>query len=382
MSDETAQEDKTEEASQRRLDDAHRDGKTALSKEGVSAATLFVGSALVLMTVPAVVSNEVGLLRRMASGIAGVGFNDLATQPWTTIIIEAFSAGAPLFFVVVGTMFAGVASGLAQTGGGFWPNLLEPDPSKLFNPSAVTKAFTKDGITDTALSMVRAFAVGALSCSALVDRIDILVGALRAPTATALMETADLLSSVAMRGAAVLIVLGVIDVVLTRRRFNNKMKMTKEELKRESKEDEGDPHIRGARKRRHRELRRGSIRKEVPHADAIVVNPTHIAIVIRYRKKNDKAPRVMAKGKGAKADAIRELAAEHNIPIVKDIPLARLLYKRVKIGREVPAETYRAVAAVLAFVSKVTGRAPGTGPAHPDDPPETAPKPLKKAPAR
>jgi flagellar biosynthesis protein FlhB len=158
------------------------------------------------------------------------------------------------------------------------------------------------------------------------------------------------------------VILGAIDVFLTRRRFFEKMKMTKDEIKREMKEDEGDPHIRGARKRRHRELRRGAIAVEVPRADAVVVNPTHIAVVLRYRKKNDKAPRITAKGKGAKADAIRRLALENGVPIVKDIPLARLLHARVRIGREVPAETYRAVAAVLAFVAKVRGRPPGTGP--------------------
>jgi flagellar biosynthesis protein FlhB len=364
MSDEeTAQEDKTEDASQRRLDDAHRDGKTPMSKEGVSAATLFVGAALVLSSVPKVVVAEVEIVRQLAMHLGNVG---PATKvgSMAPFLVEAFRAGLPLAWIVVGTMAAAIVSGLAQTGGGFWPNLLEPDPSKLFNPSAVTKAFTRQGLVDTGLSIVRAVAVGLVSATALNDRIEELVGTLRAPTTTSLLHTADLLSAVAMRGAAVLILLGVVDVVLTRRRFFDNLKMTKEELKREAKEDEGDPHIRGARKRRHRELRRGAIRREVPQADAIVVNPTHIAVAIRYRKKNDKAPRVMAKGKGPKADAIRALAAEHGIPIVRDVPLARLLYSKVKIGREVPAETYRGVAAVLAYVAKVTGRAPGTGPDH------------------
>ncbi|HEY4221150.1 MAG TPA: EscU/YscU/HrcU family type III secretion system export apparatus switch protein, partial [Myxococcota bacterium] len=128
------------------------------------------------------------------------------------------------------------------------------------------------------------------------------------------------------------------------------------------KEDEGDPMIKGRRRRKHRELLRGSVHKEVPRADAIVVNPTHIAIAIRYRKGKDKAPRVMAKGKGARADKMRELARECGVPIVKDIPLARLLYKRVRVGSQVPSETYKSVAAVLAFVYRATGRVPGTGP--------------------
>ena len=381
MSDETAQEDKTEEPSERRLDEARRENKTALSKDGVSAATLLVGASLVVLTVPGVVAAEVRVVQQLAASIAFAAEPGLGslTTPVVRRMVAAFSAGAPLLLVVAGTMIAGVLSGLAQTGGGFWPNLLEPDPSKLFNPKAVTKALTKDGVVDTGLSIVRAAAVGTVACLALFDRLDVLVGTLRAPTATTLLTIGDLLQTVAVRGAAVLVVLGFIDVVLTRRRFFNKMKMTKDELKREAKQDDGDPHIKAARKRRHRELRRGAIRKEVPRADAIGVNPTHIAVAIRYRKDRDRAPRVIAKGKGAKADAIRALAGEHDIPIVKDIPLARLLHARVKIGREVPAETYRAVAAVLAFVSKVTGRSPGSGPVDDFDedllPP---PSPVKK----
>jgi len=358
--DDTPQEDKTEEASQRRLDQAREEGKTALSKDGVSAATLITGTVLAVLTLPGVIMGQVGLVRRMANAMADI--DTQALPPWGTVIMDCLMAGAPLLGVLVGTSLAGVLAGLAQTGGAFFPTLLEPDPSRLWSTEPVTKAFTRQGIVDTSLSIVRAMAVGGVSLHALLSHREMLVGALRASSATTLMETADLLSSVALRGAGVLVVLGAIDVFLTRRRFFEKMKMTKDEIKREMKEDEGDPHIRGARKRRHRELRRGAIAAEVPKADAVVVNPTHIAVVLRYRKKSDKAPRITAKGKGPKADAIRRLAIENGIPIVKDIPLARLLHARVRIGREVPAETYRAVAAVLAFVAKVTGRPPGTGP--------------------
>ena len=99
----------------------------------------------------------------------------------------------------------------------------------------------------------------------------------------------------------------------------------------------------------------------MPRADALVVNPTHIAVAIRYRKKSDRAPRVTAKGKGKQAEIMRELAVRHGVPIVKDVPLARLMHRKIKVGREVPAETFRAVAAVLATVYRLTGRVPGTG---------------------
>ena len=149
------------------------------------------------------------------------------------------------------------------------------------------------------------------------------------------------------------------ELALTRHRFSKKMKMTREEAKREHREDEGDPMFRSRRRRRHRELLRGRAKIEVPRADVLVVNPTHIAIALRYRKSEGKAPKVIAKGKGELAEYMRDLARSNTIPIVEDIPLARLLYKRVKIGREVPAETYKAVAAILAFVYRLTGKSSG-----------------------
>ena len=130
--------------------------------------------------------------------------------------------------------------------------------------------------------------------------------------------------------------------------------MTKDELKREMKDEEGDPLVKGARKRRHRELVRKSAIAESRRADALVVNPTHIAIAIRYRKDEGAAPRVLAKGKGVLAEAMRDSARSAGVPIVQDIPLARLLYKKVKIGGQVPADTYKAVAAILALVYRLT----------------------------
>ena len=135
--------------------------------------------------------------------------------------------------------------------------------------------------------------------------------------------------------------------------------MTIDEVKREIKEDMGDPMIRGRRKQKAREIAQNRVGVEVPKADALIVNPTHIAIAIRYERGTDNAPRVTAKGKDNVADLMRKLARENSIPIVKDVPLARLLYKKVKVGKTVPAETYKAVAAVLAFVYRVTGRLPG-----------------------
>ncbi len=168
------------------------------------------------------------------------------------------------------------------------------------------------------------------------------------------------LASSPLRGAmpAMLVVVGIIaalDAGITHYRFNVDMRMTKEELKREYKEEEGDPHIKSKRKQKHRDMAQGNT-QDVQRADALIVNPTHIAIAIRYRRGEDKAPKILVKGKGKRAELMRDLARGAGVPIVQDIPLARLLYKKVKVGKEIPAETYRAVAAVLAFVYRTTGK--------------------------
>jgi flagellar biosynthesis protein FlhB len=173
---------------------------------------------------------------------------------------------------------------------------------------------------------------------------------------TLLSGGASWVSAGLVRALGVLAALGAGDLLLQRKRFTDKMKMTKAEAKRDQKEDAGDPLVRGRRRRKHRELAKGRAAVEVPRADALVVNPTHIAIAIRYRKADGKAPRVTAKGKGVLAEMMRDLARKNGVPIVEDITLARLLWKRVKVGREIPAETYKAVAAILAFVYRMTRR--------------------------
>jgi flagellar biosynthesis protein FlhB len=159
-----------------------------------------------------------------------------------------------------------------------------------------------------------------------------------------------------VKALTVMAVLAGADLALTRFRHRRRLRMSKDEIKREMRDEDGDPAFRARRRRKYRELVKGRIAVEVPRADVVVVNPTHFAVALRYRAAEDRAPRVTAKGQGVHAERIRELAREHGVPIVENVPLARLLYKRVRIGRSVPVETFKAVAAILAFVYRALGR--------------------------
>jgi flagellar biosynthetic protein FlhB len=157
----------------------------------------------------------------------------------------------------------------------------------------------------------------------------------------------------------VLAVLAAVDYFLARRRITAQMRMSSEEVKRDHREQEGDPAIRGRRKQRMRELAKRRIAAAVATADVVIVNPTHYAVALRYDDKRDAAPVVVAKGTDEQAEKIREIARAKGVPVLSRPPLARALHKHVKEGRAVPANLYRAVAEVLAYVYRIRQRSNG-----------------------
>jgi flagellar biosynthesis protein FlhB len=240
-----------------------------------------------------------------------------------------------------------------------WIDRALPDLTRLFNPGRLQSAFSRQAFIDLGLAAAKVLALAWAAWSTLRADFLTLPKLLSSSAAEQLTGTLGMTLRAGGRMLLVALVLAGVDVAITRWRFMKNMRVSRQEAKRESREEEGDPLIKGKRRSRHRELSRGRARVEVPRADALLVNPTHVAVALRYRRDEGRAPRVIAKGKGALAEYMRDLARENAVPIVQDIPLARLLYRKVKVGREIPAATYKAVAAVLAFVYRLTGRQPG-----------------------
>jgi flagellar biosynthetic protein FlhB len=156
------------------------------------------------------------------------------------------------------------------------------------------------------------------------------------------------------------VLLSFADVAVVRRRNNKQLKMTKEEVKQEMKQSDGDPHLKGAIRSRAMAISRNRMMADVPNADVVVVNPTHISIALKYDPAKG-APRVVAKGSDHVAAKIRELAEQHRIPMVQDIALARTMYATCEIGQEIPAELFQGVATVLAFVMRLKRRGSAAG---------------------
>jgi flagellar biosynthetic protein FlhB len=162
------------------------------------------------------------------------------------------------------------------------------------------------------------------------------------------------------KAAGAFMVFGLVNFFRQRSQFSGDMKMSKQEIKDESKQTDGNPQIKSRIRRLQRELRRRTMMKDVAKATAIIVNPTHFAVAIRYKMSSMAAPTVVAKGKNFLAARIRKLADEHQIPIVENPPLAQALYKSAEVGQEIPADLYKAVAEVLAYIFKLMkGRMPG-----------------------
>lgn len=348
MSDES-QDDRTEAASERRLQQAWERGEIALGRDAVAAASIAGGMAAILGLAQPLRDSLVALLRQNFSAVAHSGAPVTSGAEMHVAMLAGIICGSAALSAVVAS--------IAQTKGGVWMDQVMPDLTRL-GGGRILKTFTKDGLIELALAIAKVGVIAALVAGNWRVRFMALGSLTDAPSTSLLDGAATWLVPLGNKVALALVLLAGMDVAVTRLRYASRMKMTREEAKREHKEDEGDPMLRGKRKRKHRELSKNRIVKEMPRADALVVNPTHVAVAIRYRKE-DGAPRVIAKGKGKLAEIMRELAHEHGIPIVENIPLARLLHKRVKVGREIPADTFKAVAAILAFVYRLTGRRMG-----------------------
>ena len=347
------EDNKTEQASEKRLRDAHEKGEVPLGRDAVMAASLAAAAYALQSAAPKIRNGLVMLLQHCFENAHAAPFHDL-------VIYAAPPFGLALAACAAGPL-AATALPVAQTRGGFWLERALPDFSRLFSTKRLTRLFSLEFVTDLLLSFVKVAALGAVMFMSLRDGFLAFGGLFGKAPGAMLAGVFEPLAQSCGRILITISVLAGMDLAMTRYRFSQRMRMSKDEQRREHKDEEGDPMIRGRRKRKHRELAKARARIEVPRADALLVNPTHVAIAIRYRRAEDKAPRVTAKGKGQLAEIMRDLARSNGIPIVEDIPLARLLHRKVKTGGFVPADTYKAVAAILAFVYRVTGKTAGAG---------------------
>jgi flagellar biosynthesis protein FlhB len=325
--------DKTEEPSAKRLKKARDSGDSAVS------ASLGQGVGFL-----AVVALLPGLCVALGAG-AGAALR-AAIQTG-----EANTFGAAWLWLVLSAPVLGAAAlvsaavGFVQTGGAFTASRFAPDLARLDPFNGIKGLFTFERIFSLARSLLAALAVGWLAWGVLREHagdVAATAGRAEAVAATAWLLVRKLLWSAAI----VSFVLGVIDYLFVRRAWLQRHRMTKEEVKREHRESEGDPEIKAARRRAHQEALAGSMIAAVKDATVLIVNPTHLATALRYDADGDDAPTVIAHGEGDLARRLIEAAHAYNVPVVRDVPIAHAL-RELALGDQIPEALYEAVAEVL-----------------------------------
>jgi flagellar biosynthetic protein FlhB len=342
--------EKTEQPSQRKLEEAIKHGQTPRSAEVQTVFVLFGAVAALTFsgreTWQLLVSTEVQI------------FGHLYNTPVSADSLQGYGvAGALLLLKCAGpfvfsTMLAGLVAGAIQNRFQTASEILTPDWTRVNPVDGFKRLFSNQSLVPTAIAAVKFLIVLALTYteirSVLLDPIfttSVSVGRL----AAFLGETG---LGILLRVSLALLVIAVADYGYQVWKVGRDLMMTKQELKDESKSSEGNPQVKNARRRRRSKSKAKQL-AEVAKADVVVTNPTHIAVALRYDRKTMKAPRVVAKGIRLNAQQIREIATQHQVPIMENKPLARMLFKHGKVGSEVPAQLYAAVAEVLAWVYRI-----------------------------
>jgi flagellar biosynthetic protein FlhB len=348
--------EKTEKPTEKRKREARKEGRIARTPDLGSWGGLLVASFLVPMVVRHTLTTGERLFARAIHLIADPD-PDKALTLLTGGLRDAALTVAPL---ALGVLVTAVVAAGAQ--GGLRPamKLLKPEFKRLNPTSGLKKVFGPHAVWEAAKVLAKTGTLGVVLYLQLRTMLPGLVAAGSLPLPALLDLVAGTVVNLMRTTAAAGLVMAAADYVVARRRIGKQLMMTKQEVKQEHKNSEGDPHIKGAIRARQLAMSRNRMMTDLAKADVVLVNPTHVAVALRYDPAKG-APRVVAKGAGAVAAKIREVAAEARIPMVQDVPLARSLHKSCELGQEIPAELYGAVARVLAFVMTLKARGSAAG---------------------
>ena len=346
--------EKTEPATQKKLEDARKEGKVAKSKdltEGVALVVLFL---LLKVFIGYVGERMIGLfdstIGRMAE-FMDVNRGGLSTVAISSMLMNAIIELLLIIwpFLVFGFAITFLVT-IYQVGWKVSAKPMEPKLSK-FNPiNGFKRIFSKDSIFELVKSIAKVGIIVYITYTNIKDEANNLFILYEISLNQAVALIGEIILDVGLQIAIVFVVVGLVDYLYQRWKFADEMKMTKQEVKDEYKNTEGDPQIKGRIRQKMREASQRRMMQDVPKADVVITNPTHFAVAIKYDAEVSKAPIVVAKGEDFLAQKIKEVARENNVEIVENKPLARMLYHNVDIGAEIPPELYQSVAEVLAMV--------------------------------
>lgn len=344
--------DQTEKATPKRREEARKRGQVARSSE-LAGSTIFLAAVIALHGLfPTAVRAIDGMLRSVL-GDAAAGQSFTIHSVWSLFAGSFALVGSGLVLLFGISLVTGILVNVLQTGFVLTLKPLEPSPSKINPLTGFTRMFSKQVVVNFAKQILKLLAVAAVLWTTLAPRVDLFAQVGQAMPSHIVFAVADMVYEIGWKFGVILVVVGLADYAYERWNFEEGMKMTKQEVKDEMRQSEGNPEARAAFKRRQREFARRRMMAAVPRATVVVVNPTHYAVALEWNDLSMEAPVVVAKGADLIAKRIREIAAEHNVPIMENPPLARTLYDKVDIDRAIPPNMYAAVAQLIAFVFKL-----------------------------
>jgi flagellar biosynthesis protein FlhB len=343
--------DRTERPTPRRLRDARRRGQVPSSRD-LTATASFAAAALALwLTGPRLAGAAREALAAAVRGAFAADRFELADAAAALdgVVAHVLWAVVP---VALAALVAGSVVATLQARGAVSGAALAPKPNRLDPVAGIRRLVAPRTAVEFVKTWLKAAAVVAALASALIDRRADVAGWLDGPGEGAFRAALDVAWSATWRSAALLAVAAAADTLVQRRLHERDLRMTKDEVRRDHKEEEGDPHVKSARRQAHREIATQRMVEAARTATFVAVNPTHVAAAVRYDDDTDEAPRVVAAGRGEVARRLRRAAEEAGVRVVPNRPLARAL-ARVRVDEEIPTSLYAAVAEVLAFLREL-----------------------------
>ena len=349
---------KTEKPTPRKLQEARKKGQVANSKD-FTAALVLLAAVVAFLTFRSYAA--IGMEHQLTWYLANCfSFKmTVSSLPWVMLdyLLDTLLFMAPIFIALIAVAFF---ANVAQIGFLFAPEVIQPKIEKLNPINGLKHIFSLRSVVELLKSILKVLVVGFVSFLIVKKYLPVLMVAFYKAPGQGFSEVLTAILAVAAAGAGAFLVLAVGDMFYQRWEYIRGLRMAKQEIKDEYKQTEGDPQIKGWLKRRQREIAMNRIRQEVPRATMVVTNPIHYAVALRYEDGVTGAPLVVAKGAGDLAQSLKRIAAEHQVPVVENPPLAQALYKQVDVGREIPEELYQAVAEIMAVLYRTKYRSTGT----------------------
>ena len=346
--------EKTEPATSKKLDDVRKEGQVAKSKELISAVSLLALFVLIKVYIGIVGEKLLKVFQDfyntfdkiISSSATGLPMN-LSLEAVKQMLISIVLIAAP--FLIVAVIIAFLLNVLQQK----WmvtAKPLQPKASKISPLSGFKRIFSVKQLVELLKAIAMMAVIGIVAYQTIKDKLPLILTFYNIPLYTAIAAVGNILVDMGIRVSAVFLIIGFADLIFQRHKFKTDNMMTKQEVKDEFKNSEGDPQVKGQVKRRMMEISRRRMMEALPEADVVITNPTHFAVALKYEPNSGKAPVVIAKGADYLAFQIKDKAKEYHIEIVENKPLARILYHNVDIGMEIPPELYQVVAEILARV--------------------------------